>query len=193
MEYLPISKINTVVFCPRRYYIESVLRDTAENHHMTEGTTLHQRARRKGEGVWVWSDRLGISGIVDQLTREGERWVITELKKGYLGEHPSDRVQLCALAVCFEEMHDASLEYGFIYYHRTRRRLMVEFALELRQQVDDAVAQMRSLAEATSYPPVTDRPSKCRGCSVREACQPDLSRKRLSAWTGAEALRAAKG
>ena len=182
MDYLPISKINTVVFCPRRYYIEHVLQDTWSNHHMTEGATLHQRTKRNGEGLWVWSDRLGISGIVDQVTREEDNWIITEFKKGYLAEHQSDMVQLCALAICFEEMRGVVLKRGYIYYHRTRRRLNVTYTAELRRQVAQAVSHMRALAEATSYPPVTDKPSKCRGCSVRDACQPKLFLKRLPSW-----------
>lgn len=181
MDYLPISKVNTVVFCPRRYYIEQVLADTVTNYHMLEGSALHDRTARPGEGVWVWSDTLGLNGIIDQLTREGESWVITEFKKGYLADHQSDKVQLCALAMCFEAARGVTLDYGYLYYHQTRRRMRVDFSAELRQQVTEAVAQMRELALATCYPPVTDNPNKCRGCSVRESCQPALQR-RLPGW-----------
>ena len=67
MDYLPISKINTIVFCPRRYFIEVVLNDQTKNHHLIEGDALHERAAREGVGLRVWSDRLGLVGVVDQL------------------------------------------------------------------------------------------------------------------------------
>ncbi len=175
-DYLPISKINTVVFCPRRYYIEVVLSETQSNVHLAEGHNLHDRAKREGAGNWVWSDELGIVGVVDQLVREGERLIPTEFKKGWLGEHESDMVQLCAQAMCLEEMHGTSVPYGFIYYHGTRRKKRVDFTPELREKVRAAVRRMRELEGSLHYPPVIDNKSKCRGCSVRDTCQPSLRR-----------------
>ena len=182
MDYLPISKINTVVFCPRRYYIEMLLADTRTNYHITEGQTLHERSQREGEGIWVWSDELGINGIIDQVKQEQDGWIITEFKKGYLGDHKSDQVQLCALAICYEEQFNVTLPYGYIFYHQTRRRQKVLYTVELREAVETAVSTMRLLAEQTYYPVITDNPNKCRGCSVKEACQPNLTRKRIAKW-----------
>ncbi len=184
MDYLPISKLNTVVFCPRRYYIESILQDTAVNYHMIEGSGLHERAQRENEGVYVWHDELGISGIVDKVSYEDGHWVITDLKKGYLGEHASDQVQLCALALSYQAVTGRAQHNGILYYHRTRRRLQVTYTAELKQAVHDAVAHMRHIAQQNSYPPVIDNVNKCRGCSVRDACQPVLSRhKQLWRWS----------
>lgn len=182
MDYLPISKINTVVFCSRRYYIEMLLADTLTNHHVTEGQTLHDRTKREGEDVWVWSDVLGLNGIVDQVKQENDTWVITEFKKGYLGDHASDQVQLCAQAICYEELFSVTMSYGYIFYHQTRRRQSVEYTDELRQHVVQAVEQMRSLDQQSHYPPITTNSNKCRGCSVREACQPTLTRKTVPSW-----------
>lgn len=70
MEYLPLSKVNTVVYCPRRFYLEYVLGEAHANHHLIEGHYLHERAYTEpGEesGLWVWSDRLGLLGVVDRL------------------------------------------------------------------------------------------------------------------------------
>ncbi len=182
MEYLPISKINTVVFCPRRYYIEMLLADTLTNHHVTDGQTLHDRAKRTGEGLWVWSDTLGLNGIIDQIKEEEGELILTEFKKGYLGDHESDQVQLCAQAICYEETFDASLKQGFIYYHTTRRRQEVRFTTELRQAVVNAVNTMRAIDNTGTYPPITPNPNKCRGCSVKEACQPSLTREKKPTW-----------
>lgn len=175
--YLPISKLNTVVFCPRRYFIESVLGDEGRNIHLIEGDTLHARSRRTGENVWVWSDRLGICGIVDQLIQEGGQTIPVEFKKGWLGEHVSDWVQLGAELLCLREMGRTEANYGYLYYHTTRRRQRVELTSELLELIEGAVAEMRRIAESGVYPPVTSETNKCRGCSVREACQPTLRGK----------------
>ena len=172
--YLLISKVNTVVFCPRRYFIEVVLGEQRANHHIIEGTNLHERSERRGVR-WVWSDRLRLVGIVDQVTEEDGHTVITEFKKGRMGDHASDQVQLCAQAMCFEENTGKTLTYGTIHYHSTRRNLRVDFTPELRRAVEEAVAKMRALEASSHYPPVTDNPSKCKGCSVQEACQPKLA------------------
>ena len=182
MDYLPISKINTVVFCPRRYYIEMILADTLSNHHITDGQTLHERSKREGEDIWVWSDALGINGIIDQIKQEDNEWVITEFKKGYLGDHESDQVQLCAQAISYEEVYRVKLNYGQIFYHKTRRRQTITYSPSLRQKVKDAVAQMRELEKQTQFPPVTSNTNKCKGCSVQEACQPKLSQKIIPRW-----------
>ncbi len=182
MEYLPISKVNTVAFCPRRYYIEMLLADSKSNHHIIEGQSLHERSKREGEGVWVWHDELGLVGVIDQLKKEGEDWVITEFKKGYLADHKSDQLQLCALAMCYEHSFQVPQRYGYIYYHQTRRKQRLEYSPELRQGVHEAAELMKKLEHAPSYPPVIDNPKKCRGCSVQEACQPSLFRKKPSHW-----------
>ena len=176
MDYLPISKVNTVVFCPRRYFIEVVLNEQIKNHHLIEGDALHERATREGAGLWVWSDRLGLIGVVDQLTQEGGEAVVTEFKKGALGEHHSDAAQLCALAMCVEEMRGQRLHYGYVFYHATRRKRRVDFSEALRAEVEAAVARMGELNVQRTLPPVTNNRSKCRGCSVRDACQPGLRR-----------------
>ena len=172
--YLLISKVNTVVFCPRRYFIEVVLGEQHANHHIIEGTNLHERSERRGVR-WVWSDRLQLVGIVDQVTVEDGNTVISEFKKGRMGDHASDQVQLCAQAICFEEITGETLTYGYIHYHRTRRNLRVDFTPELRYAVEKAVAKMWALNAAHHYPPVIDNPKKCDGCSVREMCQPKLA------------------
>lgn len=180
MQQLPISKINTVVFCPRRYYIEHVLSESQTNQHLIEGEFLHDRAKRPGQDVWVYSDQLGLVGILDQLSREGDPWVPTELKKGKMGHHQSDRVQLCAQAMCLEEMGYPAILYGYVYYHASRRKARVEFDEALRQEVIEAIQQMRILNAQDHLPPITDNPQKCRGCSVHDICQPELFREGAS-------------
>lgn len=181
--YLPISKVNTVVFCPRRFYLEYVLGEVHRNHHVIEGHHLHARAYTEGgerSGVWVWSDRLGLVGVVDRIERAGGEPVLVEYKKGraFLRANHSDAVQLGAQAICLEESRGERVRRGAIYYHASRTRLEVVFTPELLGQVEAAVAQMRRLLHSPRPPGVTVPHSKCAGCSTREACQPELVRRK---------------
>lgn len=180
-DYLPISKINTLVYCPRRFYLEFLLLETHQNEHVIEGQYLHERAYTEpGERsrVWVWSDRLRIVGIIDRLEYRAGQPVVVEYKLGRAREeaHESDAVQLAAQAVALAESHGIEAREGYIYYHGSRTRRPVEFTAELSTHVERAVAWMRDLSSMPRPPPVEVRPAKCRGCSVHEACQPELWR-----------------
>jgi CRISPR-associated exonuclease Cas4 len=179
--YLPISKINTVVFCARRFYLEFVLGEVSVNHHILEGRALHEGAyteKTERSDVWVWHDTLGLIGILDRIETgtNGER-IPVEYKIGQRGDHESDAVQLCAQALCLEQS-GPSIHHGFVYYHATRRRREVVFDTALRERTLAAVLEMRELMAAAKPPAVNVPKSKCAGCSVRPACQPELWRSR---------------
>ena len=110
------------------------------------------------------------------MPEEGGATVITVFKKGWLGKHQSNAAQLCALAMCVEKMCGIALSYGYVFYHATRRKRRVDFSERLRVKVEEAVTRMRELNGQNTLPPVLDNRSKCRGCSVRDACQPGLRR-----------------
>lgn len=173
-QYLPISKMNTMAFCSRRYFIEAVLGDEVKNQHLVEGQNLHNRSQREGENTWVWSDRLHLVGIVDKLEQEEAGLVPVEYKKGWLAEHISDQVQLAAELMCLREMGKTKAQHGYLYYHTTHRRLRVDLTLELTKLVEQTAQQMRAMQQQQHYPPVTTQRSKCKGCSVKEVCQPTL-------------------
>ena len=180
--YLPLSKVNTVVFCPRRFYLEHVLGEVHRNHHVIEGHHLHTRAyteRGERSGVWVWSDRLGLVGVVDRIEYAGGEPVLVEYKKGraFAQANHSDAVQLAAQALCLAESRGERARRGAVYYHASRTRREVALTPELLGQAEAAVAQMRQLLHSPRPPGVAVPPSKCAGCSTREACQPELLRR----------------
>lgn len=180
--YLPLSKVNTVVFCPRRFYLEHVLGEVHRNHHVIEGYHLHTRAyteRGERSGVWVWSDRLGLVGVVDRIEYAGGEPVLVEYKKGraFAQANHSDAVQLAAQALCLAESRGERVRRGAVYYHASRTRREVALTPELLGQAEAAVAQMRQLLHSPRPPGVAVPPSKCAGCSTREACQPELLRR----------------
>lgn len=183
MDYLPLSKINTVVYCPRRFHLEYVLGEAHENVHTIEGHYLHERIYSEpGEesGIWVWSDRLGLVGIIDQLQYRRGVPMIVEYKRGRARAEAnlSDAVQLAAQALCLKESREIEAQAGYVYYHASRTRREVSFTPELFAQVEAAVLKMRVLLQSPKPPPVEVPKSKCAGCSVAAACQPELWRRR---------------
>lgn len=187
MEYLPLSKVNTVIYCRRRFYLEFVLGEVYTNQHVIEGHYLHEAAYTEPEEVsrlWVWSDRLGLVGVVDRLEwRKGEPCPV-EYKLGKAKEtaFPSDAVQLAAQALCLEESHGLRASRGFVYYHKSHLRREVVFTPELLARVEEAVTAMRALLRSPKPPGVEVPRSKCQGCSLLEACQPELWWKGVVLW-----------
>jgi CRISPR-associated exonuclease Cas4 len=196
--YLPLSYLNQLVYCPRRFWYMYVQGELEVNAPMLEGTLQHEkRADKPGietddhgravhRRVWVWSDRLQIAGFAD-FVEEGPAdaaiphplpLVPVEYKHGRQGRWSNDQVQLCAQALCLEEMTGREIRKGEIFYWRSRRRLAVDFDDALRQATERAIAQAHTLvAHALIHPaaipdPISER-RKCKDCSIQPICLPD--------------------
>ncbi|WP_038069690.1 CRISPR-associated protein Cas4 [Thermus scotoductus] len=187
MDYLPLSKVNTVVYCERRFYLEVALGEVMENEHLVEGRYFHEQAyteRDEVTGLLVWSDRLGLIGVVDWLEWRSGKAFLVEYKLGQAAEEafPSDSVQLATQALCLWESRGIRAEAGYVYYRKSHQRRRVDFSPELFQEGEEAVARMRALLALPKPPAVRVPPSKCQGCSVRAACQPELYRKGVVRW-----------
>src|SRR6266851_2354603 len=143
LDALSISYLNALEYCPRRFYYECALSEFLDNAHVVEGTMRHERSdsgRRTTEDgvttlrrVWVWSSRLKLSGFADVV--EEAEGVLTpiEYKKGKMGEWLNDHVQLCAQALCLEEMSGCTISHGYIFYFGSARREEVVFTEALRR------------------------------------------------------------
>ena len=184
-DYLPLSYLNQLVYCPRRFWYMYVQGELEINAPMLEGTLQHQtRADKPGtetdeEGraihrrIWVWSDRLQIAGFADFVEEQGDMLVPVEYKHGKKGQWDNDEIQLCAQALCLEEMTGRRVEQGEIFYWRSRRRVTVPFDQQLRQATEAAVAQAHQLIQANRIPaPIAER-RKCKHCSIQPICLPD--------------------
>lgn len=168
----------------------------AENFRTTDGAILHQRAhdgsRSESRGdllilrdLRVFSTQLGISGACDVVEfhrgsgiplrgREG-LWqpFPVEYKRGQPKENPADALQLCAQAMCLEEMLCCDIPRGALYYSEIRRRQEIPLTPALRQQVQELLAQMHELYRRGQTPQV--KPTKsCNACSLKELCLPKL-------------------
>lgn len=182
--YLPLSYLNQLAYCPRRFWYMYVQAELEVNAPMLEGTFQHQtRADRPGvetddqgrtvrRRVWVWSERLNLAGFADFVETQDDQIVPVEYKHGQQGQWDNDQIQLCAQALCLEEMTGRNVAHGEIFYWRSRRRLPITFGAELRQATITAVEQARTLLAQNHIPaPIVER-QKCRHCSMQPICLP---------------------
>ena len=181
--YIPLSQINTYVFCPRRFYYESVEGHQVINEHVEEGKIKHTRVDtemkdRNERGVkvsrrqYLASDTLGVAGYLDLIEEKAGVPCPVEYKKAGTGNWLNDQVQLCLQGMLIEESSGTTVPHGYIYYIGSKRRRKVIFDDELRQTSRDFVSDAESLLQTRKIPePVHD--NRCNGCSVRGICLPD--------------------
>lgn len=181
-EALPISMLNQLAYCPRRFYYAYVLGEEDVNASLLEGQLLHQHTDVAGvehdgdqiirRRVPVWSDRLRLTGFTDLIEEAGGDIVPVEYKHGRMGRWLNDHIQVCAQALCIEERTGGSVAHGEIFYHGSRRRLRVALSQDLRARTEASVAQAFALAASGRIPPPLDHPAKCRDCSLESICLP---------------------
>ena len=181
--YIPLSQINTYVFCPRRFYYESVEGHQVINEHVEEGKIKHTRVdtemkdrNERGAKVsrrqYLASDTLGVSGYLDLIEEKNGVPCPVEYKKAGTGNWLNDQVQLCLQGMLIEETTGTTVPHGYIYYIGSKRRRKIVFDTELRQISRDFVSDAESLLQTRKIPePVHD--NRCNGCSVRGICLPD--------------------
>lgn len=192
-DLLSLSYLNALEYCPRRFYYECVLSEFLDNHHTLEGTLRHERSdsgqTTSSHGVvtmrrvWVWSREFRLSGFADIVEENEGQLTPIEYKKGKMGEWLNDHVQLCAQALCLEEMLHCIIPTGYIFYIGSAHREEVPFSETLRQKTRDTISLAWTLQErGTLPPPLTGRitkrsplPSmhpKCKDCSLEPLCLP---------------------
>lgn len=203
-ELLALSGIQHFCFCRRQWALIAVERVWQDNALTVEGKQMHDRADdpffiefREGKVIArampVASYRLGLYGVCDVVEfatapegillkgREGRFLPVpVEYKHGKEKPDECDKVQVCAQAMCLEEMLAVSIPSGYLYYGETRSRVDVPLAAELRSLVEKLAAEMHQYFERGYTPKV--KPSKsCRNCSLAELCMPGLQEKTISA------------
>ena len=197
-DLLPIAALQHFVFCPRQCALIHVERQWAENRLTAEGQLLHARvqsgetttrgALRVLRGLPLVSHRLGLTGYADvvEIRRAaggGEQAFPVEYKRGKSKPHDADRVQLCAQALCLEEMTGLPVPEGALFYGTPRRREAVPLDAALRERTEALVAELRRMIDDRAAPAPRHGPH-CRSCSLLDICRPTLSAGRsASAWT----------
>lgn len=201
-ELIPLSGLQHVVFCERQFALMYVERVWADNLFTVEGRELHEQvdggdAEARGDvriarAVPLRSLSYGLTGrsdVVEFRREEGGARVpgLTghwrpypiEYKRGKPKLHRADEVQLCAQALCLEEMLGTEVPRGALFYGRIRRRTEVVFDSDLRELVVHAAARARALLERRETPTARREP-KCAQCSLLDLCKPDAGRCRAS-------------
>lgn len=182
--YLALSALQHYAYCPRQFALIHVEQAWADNRFTAEGHILHERVdsgvseQRRGiayeRGVSLISHRFKIVGKMDLLEVEAgdpSRYFPVEYKRGKPKIGQWDRIQLCAQALCIEEMRDTHVNEGAIWYWEVRRRERVAIDEELRAETISVIEGARGILESGVTPaPVNDR--RCRGCSLLDLCEP---------------------
>jgi len=198
-DLLPISALQHLSFCERQWGLIHLEGAWAENVLTAEGREMHGRAH---EGADEWRDgvrvcrglrlrslRLGLTGQADvvefhpvavgagvalQGYRGAWRPFPVEYKRGKSKPGECDRIQLCAQALCLEEMLEAQIPAGALFYGKTRRREDVEFHGELREATERLAARLHEMRDAGVTPPAVYE-KKCERCSLVDICLPDVT------------------
>ena len=190
-----LSGIQHMAFCDRQWALIHVEQQWVENVKTTEGHHLHERvddpleSDKRGRVITyrafpLISYQLGVTGRADVVeliySEEGVlidgyegKWLLhpVEYKRGKQKPDARDEVQVCAQAICLEEMFNTKVERGSLYYAETRRRLIVELTAELRQAVFDISRKMHKLFES-GITPLPVYKSHCKSCSLMDVCLP---------------------
>jgi len=196
-DLLPLSGLQHLLFCERQCALIHIEQVWAENLLTAEGRIMHERVHdadreSRGDirieyGMPLRSLRLGLIAKADVVEfhrdteHSNEIWrpFPIEYKRGKSKKDNSDKVQLCAQAMCLEEMLDVKIPEGAIFYGRTRRRQDVVFDSNLRKETEDAAQRFHVLVESGHTPkPVYKK--TCDRCSMYDLCLPKTVEKARS-------------
>ncbi|MEW6488901.1 MAG: CRISPR-associated protein Cas4 [Thermodesulfobacteriota bacterium] len=185
-DLIPLSALQHWLFCPRQCGLIHLEQVWEENRLTAEGRVLHERVDRGGAekrrdvkrvfGLPIRSLRLGVSGkadVVEFHRRADGSWqpYPVEHKRGRRKGEDWDRVQVCAQALCLEEMLGASIPEGALFYGQEQRREVVDLNDALRRETEEASAAVhRMFAEGRTPPPAYAK--KCESCSLLATCRP---------------------
>lgn len=199
---LPLSGLQHFAFCRRQWALIHIERQWEENLRTVEGRHLHEKVHSgldvelKGavlvaRSVPLVSYKLGLYGVADVVEfhpsaggqgvrlpgRDGV-WRVhpVEYKRGRPKPDHRDEVQLCAQAMCLEEMLGAEVRDGSFFYGETRRRLLVRFSASLRNQVESLAREMHDMF-ARGVTPSAPPGVRCSLCSLKDLCLPQLTRR----------------
>jgi CRISPR-associated exonuclease Cas4 len=190
---IALSALQHWLFCPRQCALIHVEQVWAENRFTAEGRVMHENAHeganetrgniRITRGMSVSSEKLGLAGVCDvvEFHRDSGAVLPVEYKRGKPKAHQADEVQLCAQAMCLEEMLGISIEQGCLFYGEKRRRMEVKFDPALRDLVISTAAALRECL-AQGYTPVAEYvPRRCDSCSLIHECLPKSLRLKKGA------------
>ena len=198
-DYLMLSGIQHFAFCRKQWAMIHIEQQWAENYRTTAGELMHKKAHddaffeKRGDlliirGMRISSRNLGLSGQCDVVEFHQDengvslfgydgKWkpIPVEYKRGTPKENNADELQLCAQAMCLEEMLQVYVQDGYLYYGENRRRSHVDFTDSLREEVRTAAKEMHELFQR-GYTTNVKPSKKCEACSLENLCLPKLQK-----------------
>lgn len=193
--FIAISALQHYAYCPRQFALIHVEQVWEENRFTAEGRILHDRVDsgaaeqrrniRYERGVLLRSEKYQVKGKMDLLEiQEFEsgkgasvRYFPVEYKRGKPKLQSWDRIQLCAQALCIEEMREATITEGAIWYWEVRMREPVAIDEDLRAATIAVIRDAHELLKSGKTPPPIEDKKRCRACSLVNLCEPDKFRK----------------
>lgn len=193
-DLIQLSALQHYAFCPRQCALIHVEQIWTENRLTAEGRIMHEHVHEEGNesrgdvrterGTSLRSMELGVIGkadVVEYHRQVDGSWQAfpVEYKRGKPKPDHSDKIQLCAQAICLEEMQGSRILSGALFYGKTRRRLNVDFNAALRQETIEAASLTRELITSGKTPkPVYAK--RCESCSLLSECLPKTIQKKRS-------------
>ncbi|OUL20550.1 CRISPR-associated protein Cas4 [Nostoc sp. RF31YmG] len=180
-EYIPIAALNQYAYCSHRCWRMFCAGEFTDNQYTIEGTSLHDRVHTTDDGqreetwqiraIWLKSEKYQLIGKSDLVEVESGEFYPVEYKRGRKGEWDNDELQVCAQALCLEEMTGRTINTGYIYYAHSHQRQLVEINSELRQSAIATINAVTNLLETGIMPPPVYS-KRCKGCSLYSQCLP---------------------
>ncbi|MGA3085704.1 MAG: CRISPR-associated protein Cas4 [Thermodesulfobacteriota bacterium] len=193
-DLIMVSALQHYAFCPRQCALIHVEQIWAESGLTAQGRIMHEKVHQEGNesrgpvriarGVSLRSLRLGLVGVADvvefhKISKDSWQPFPVEYKRGKPKADHCDLIQLCAQAVCLEEMLSIAVPCGALFYGRTRRRLDVTFDDDLRHETEETARKAHELiASGITPPPVYEK--RCERCSLIGECLPKKIEKKTS-------------
>ena len=180
---IPISAIEHFVYCPRQCALIHCDGVWSDNAHTVGGTRAHrrvdggrhrvERGRRILRDIPLWSESLGLSGRADVVEIDGDAVRPVEYKSGVRHGMAAD-LQLCAQALCLEEMLGIAVASGDVWYGGPRRRIEVEFTGALKDRVRLAIDTIREQLQTGTLPDAVND-ERCTECQLLHHCLPGVT------------------
>lgn len=178
-----ISALEHYAYCPRQCALIHVEQVWSENLYTMRGRDVHEHVHddsshemagvRLERSLPIWSLRLNLTGQADLVEFHDGIPYPVEYKSGRHRKGNPETIQLCAQALCLEEMFGVSVPKGALFWHGSRERREIVFSDSMRLQVEGVAQQVIEMLEKRIVPPpVNDK--RCEGCSLKESCLPDV-------------------
>ena len=181
-DLLPLSALQHLLYCERQCALIHIEQVWSENRFTAEGRRAHDHVHSAGHetrgDVRVARDlslrslRLGLIGKADVVEFHGATPYPVEHKRGHSKTNRCDEVQVCAQALCLEEMLGKPVPEGALFYGEPRRRTLVTFDPALRAETEAAAARLHRLLESGRTPSAVYDKAKCERCSLLDSCKP---------------------